>query len=340
MEPARNAVPTAVAPPVRAGGGDDAALDAAVAAYLTGDVQAAQALVATLGAPPAPTPAPPAAKRTMLGAAIALRAGDPAGALASLDAALQEPSPPATAVGRLELRILGGFDVAIDGVPVTKWPRRKAKLALAALVLNPAGLAPADFGDVLGDELTPTIARVAVLNLRRSLEPALAQGEDSRYVRSVEGRYALDASLLAPTDLQRFEALIARAQADPAGGMALLAQAIQLYRGHLLDDAFYGCFFEEERERARQQAVSALLKLASQAALPDEVAEGYLRRATTLAPDLEDVHVALIRFYHARGRDMMARKAYWDGRRGMKIHLGFATGPALEAAFQALGQLA
>ena len=270
----------------------------------------------------------------------------PAAASPSAPTASPSASPPASPPGMLTLRCLGTFDVRRDDVPLDQWPRRKAKLVLAALALRPLGLRTTELAELVGNgdaESGHAILRVNLPILRRTLEPGLARGEESAYVKSEDGRYVLAWDRVAAFDLTAFEQALAAAEADRRAGREAEAaeaceQALTLYRGDLFDDAYLADYFELERTRAMRQAVEAALFLAAFRGGAGDLlgAEAVLRRAATFAPCEEAVYVALMRHFRDAERPDRARQAYWDCRKALKHHMSVEPSAEFEAAASTL----
>ncbi|MDB5100598.1 MAG: putative sensor protein, partial [Cyanobacteria bacterium RYN_339] len=271
-----------------------------------------------------------------------LRQRDPAlwGSLATLRQA------PAAAAGELACQLLGILEIRLDGVLLDRWPRRKAKLVLAALLIYPRGLAQEALAELLSrgeaSDAALTTVHVNVSELRRVLQPALKKGEESRYVKLVGDRYVLDAARLAGVDVAAFDAAMREADGLKAGqpdqAEGAYERALAGYRGNLLDEKFFEGYFDEERESLRQRAVKALGWLASRynrQRRPAEV-ERALTRMIALAPCEEEAYLDLMDHHLAQDRPELARQAYWDARRALKQQLGLAPGEELEAAFRAL----
>jgi DNA-binding SARP family transcriptional activator len=246
--------------------------------------------------------------------------------------------------GVLALRAFGRFEVRQDGVLLDAWPRRKAKLLLAALALHPDGLRAGELAELIaGEEANPlNVLRVNAWALRRALEPALGRGEDSAYVRREGDRYALAWELVEGFDLRAFEAALAQAAplrtTAPRAAIATLEAGLALVRGPLFDDGPPFDLFEADRERCRRQAGEALAWIAAQHRQVGayDRAEAALERAIALAPCDEAGYDALMRLRRARGDAAGVRRAYWDLRRALKTGLGLVPTPELDALYRRL----
>ncbi|MDB5098865.1 MAG: transcriptional activator domain [Cyanobacteria bacterium RYN_339] len=253
------------------------------------------------------------------------------------------------AVGRLSIRCFGGFEVRLDGVLLDQWPRRKAKLIMAALLLYPRGLGLAQLGEILGpgEDITQaslTTLKVDVSALRKSLEPAMGKGATSKYVVTQDDRYLVDWDTVEYLDMRLFDVAIGQADRlrdnDEVGAAQSYEQALGHYRGNLLDDGFFQKYFEAEREKYRQQVVAALLWLARfhQKRGDMSSAEASLVRAVELAPCEEEAYIALMRFQKNTGRSERIRQVYWDCRKALKAYLGMTPSEEFEAAYQGIAK--
>ena len=246
----------------------------------------------------------------------------------------------------LHLTAFGEFEVRVGSLRLDAWPRRKAKLVLAALMLAPHGLTTFDLAELLADAqekgaAAVNMVQVSVFALRRILEPALGKGAASRYVHLRDERYLLDPGLLAETDLRAFDKAMDEGRRlrkpDPAGAAAAFARAVALYRGDLFAESFFQRWFEAEREAARADVLEALAWLADrhEDAGEDDAAEALLTRAGAIAPVDADVQSRLIDFHADRRRPDRVRRLYWDYRKALKARLGFAPDAAFDEAYEA-----
>jgi DNA-binding SARP family transcriptional activator len=283
-----------------------------------------------------------------LAAARALIEAGDYGFLHHQDQALWEELASASRTARvpaaLAFELLGPFTVRQGGVVLDQWPRRKARVLLAALALRPDGVRADELAEIVGHgEAHPAnVLRVNAWALRRVLEPQLARGEASRYLIVQGDRYRLAPELVARVDLAEFEADLAAAEplkdGDPREAARLLERAMGRVRGALLDEDGPFAVFEREREAFRRRCTTTLHWLgAHYRSCADYMrAEVALERAIALAPSDEEAYLAAMRLYRARGQDDRVRRAYWDCRRALKTHQGLTPSEAFEAAYRAL----
>lgn len=242
----------------------------------------------------------------------------------------------------LSLRLFGHFEVRQHGVLIDQWPRRKARLLLAALALHPEGLTAEALAVILGGEdVQPeNLVRVNAWALRRALEPGLDKRAGSRYVRFEQDRYRL--APVATSDVAEFRRLIveaeARREAAPAEAARTYERAIALVRGPLLDEGALFAPFEADRRRLTIDATEACLWLCAHHRRHGDYAraEAALGRGAALDPGNEEVYLASMRLYRALGQREKIRSVYWDCRKALKSREGRAPSEAFEAAYRAL----
>ena len=149
-----------------------------------------------------------------------------------------------TRAGPLKIHLLGPFRVLVGDRQVgeDRWPRRKAKQLVQILALSPQlrlhreqlmeTLWPDLSSDAAANNLNKTIHMA-----RRALEPRLASGADSAFVRRVEEQILLDGPSGVWVDAEAFER-----RARKAGGGSdaeALERALELYSGDLLPENPY-----------------------------------------------------------------------------------------------------
>lgn len=256
--------------------------------------------------------------------------------------------PVAVPVGdtQLAIRCFGTFEVKLGGVVLDQWPRRKSKLILAALILSPRGLRLADLAEQLGaEDFTSAVQRTFQSDLsalRRSLEPELAKGETSRYLKLVDDRYTLAWDQVGLLDVRQFDLAIARGrelrETDPEVAAGAFAEAIGYYRGTFLEDGLFQGLFEGPRESFRREAVEAMLWLDGfyQSHQQPDQAEEVLKRAIAIEPCEEELYIALMRLYQTLGRPVMVRKIYYDCRKALKSQLGVEPSDVFEKAYKVM----
>ncbi|WP_322761930.1 BTAD domain-containing putative transcriptional regulator [Frankia sp. Cr2] len=172
------------------------------------------------------------------------------------------------------VRLLGPVDVTVEG-SVRPVPGLRRKAVLARLALRPGEVVSVDqLIDAVWDGRPPATAvnslQSHVSYLRRVLGASDA-------IRAKAPGYVLGA---LATDLRRAEKLIGqgRGAADPAEGLAVLEQALDLWRGQPLVDVAELSWFAQEADRLEQ-----MWRVAEQAAVEYRLAFG---QHATLVPEL------------------------------------------------------
>lgn len=233
----------------------------------------------------------------------------------------------------LAVRLLGPFDVQVEGKPMRRLATRKRQWLLALLTLrNGRELQRGWLAGTLWPESTES---QALANLRQSLaELRRVLGSHANRVVSTPHTVRLDLTG-AYADVVRFDESAAR---EDAGS---LKRAIALYRGDLLE----GCTEEwvfQEREIRRHAWMKALETLADHCLKQGEFVEavGLLRQAVAADRFAEGLHCALMEALAENGDYAAVTQAYRELRN--LLHRELNTGPAAAttALFQRLQKAA
>ena len=221
-------------------------------------------------------------------------------------------------MSRLVLSFLGGFQVELDGQPLTRFKSNKARALLAYLAVEAArpqrrtALAAMLWPDRSERDALSNL-RYTLASLRRTLgevsttTPFLLVDHDTICFNPADVR-------LDVADLERWVGTAFRRPAALAGPQAAsilspdvtrreFQAAIALYRGHFLDGFSAGDAgpFEEwvllRREHISQQVIAALGWLAAQAERRSAFreAQSYARQQVEFEPWNEEAHRALMR---------------------------------------------
>jgi DNA-binding SARP family transcriptional activator len=238
----------------------------------------------------------------------------------------------------VDFRLLGPLDVIVDGRSVPLGGVKQRTL-LAILLLHANEVVPADR---LIDELWPDETPPSALNtlqgyvsrLRKALDGDGSNGGAGTIAFRSPG-YVLTASR-EQIDAQRFEQLIAQAEARassgaPAEAAALLRDALGLWHGAALADFAYDEFAQTEiarldelRLKAVEDRIDAELACGRHAAL---VAE--LEALVAEYPLRERPRRQLMLALYRSGRQTEALDVYRDARRTLHDDLGLEPTPAL-----------
>ena len=150
----------------------------------------------------------------------------------------------------IDINLLGGFSVFVDGRPVAAqaWTRRNAATLVKVLALRPGRRLPREqvmdllWPDLLLDQAAPRLHKAA--HYART-----ALGIQSAVVLSGDA-VALFPDAQVVVDVELFD----EASGDPSSA----AKAIDLYRGDLLPDDLYEPWADAERQRLRMRYLSLL----------------------------------------------------------------------------------
>ncbi len=150
---------------------------------------------------------------------------------------------------RVDVRLLGGFEVLVDGVPPPDgaWARQAPAALVKLLALSPGHrlrreqVIDALWPDLLLDRAAPRLHKAA--HYARA-----ALGAADGLVLSGD-TVALFPKAELHVDVEQFDAAVEAARASGAAGPA--AEAVELHRGELLPDDVYEPWTEIERDRLR-----------------------------------------------------------------------------------------
>jgi DNA-binding SARP family transcriptional activator len=212
-------------------------------------------------------------------------------------------------------------------IPQSAWRIRKAGSLVKLLALTRGHRLHRDqLLEVLWPDLPPAAAANnlhQVLHFaRRMLEPELATGQPSRYLRFERDLVTLAAPGPIWVDAEAFEAA-AQAAAERRD-LEGFETAARLYGGELLPADRYEDWAAGPRERLRQSYLEILLHLARLYAGGSEFARAVETLGAVLAiePTHEGAHASLIRLYAAVGDRRGALRQYEQLRDLLKQELG------------------
>ncbi|HEY3184885.1 MAG TPA: AfsR/SARP family transcriptional regulator [Gaiellaceae bacterium] len=234
-----------------------------------------------------------------------------------------------------EFRLLGPFEVAVDGEPVAI-AGEKPRALLARLLLDAGRVVSADtLVDGLWGDRPPASARkvtqVYVSQLRKALGADAIETRPPGYVLRARPD---------EVDLGRFEALAeeAREAPDPARRADLLRRALGLWRGAALEEFRHEPFaraasqrFAELRLAALGRRIDAELELGRHEELVDELAALVDEEPLREGPRRQ----LMLALYRA-GRQADALAAYREGRHLLVEQLGIEPSPALQELERAI----
>jgi DNA-binding SARP family transcriptional activator len=155
-----------------------------------------------------------------------------------------------------------------------------------------------------------------VHGLRDKLEPGRAKRQESPFIVTVRGGYAINRRHVRVDADVFVEAvrggLSAAERGEPDAAVELLELAMSLYRGDLLEDEPYAEWAMAERDRLRAMATDSLRTLAEIALKRNDpaAAVGQLERMADFEPFDSDVHRELLGALLAAGRRSEAMRRY------------------------------
>ena len=219
----------------------------------------------------------------------------------------------ASSPGKLELRLLGLTEITVDGTRIDErlWTRRKSKSLLKILALAPRHqVSREQLMEMLWPELDPDLSannlNKVIHAARRTLEPELKSGADSRFVVTSEQQIALTASGGLWIDAEEFEtAALTSLRGDI---VADVDHALALYRGDLLDEDRYEEWTQTRREHLKRLYGRLLAHAGQLDEAQGRMLESIDRWAKLLALDdcNEDAHRQLMRLYAMTGTRHLA----------------------------------
>lgn len=227
---------------------------------------------------------------------------------------------------KVEIRLLGGFEVRADGRAVHGFESQKVRGLLAYLVM-PRGVPRGRerLASLFWPEHEPNSARSslrqALYNLRSTLSPAEPLVSSHQAV-------TFSRDLDVEVDAEAFEEALRRGLEEDAPH--LLTQAVRLYHGDFLS----GCpvragseledWIAEQRERLREGAIQALRTLIAFHRERGEhrLAVQHAQRLLALDPLAEEAHRQLMGLYSLSGRRGRALSQYEHLRNLLERELG------------------
>lgn len=242
-------------------------------------------------------------------------------------------------MAQLYLQLLGGFAVAIDQQPVTKFRSAKSRALLAYLAAQPdrdharTTLATLFWGD-LPEDAAKTNLRIELSNLNKLLADHPALVIERNTVRFQRACAAVDVINFQQM-LTTFGALPVETQRREVGR---LGAAVEWYQGEFLDgfSVTDAPAFDEWRvmtqEQLHEQAMSALTRLQQHYAEEGRWGElvAVARRQLALTPWQESAHRNLMQALAAQGQRDAALEQYARCVTVLQTELGVEPTPATQ----------
>ncbi len=236
-------------------------------------------------------------------------------------------------MSRLEIRLLGGFEVWHGDQMVRGFESQKVRALLAYLLLHQVSHQSRDrLAGLLwpdrDDDTARRNLRQAVYNLRTTLPHS---NTGSPAILTTHQNVQFNPETDYWLDVKAFEDAIRRSTLAE-GGIAPqhLAEASDLYRGDFMAGFFitgspdFEHWLLYEQERLREMAIQALRRLVDYYLASGAYRQGirYGRRLLEIDPLFEEAHRNLIRLYALSGRRSRALAQYEDCRALLYTELG------------------
>jgi len=232
--------------------------------------------------------------------------------------------------GSLEIRLLGPFDVRLQGKPLPSLRTRKGQWLLALLVLKQDR--PLDRGWLAGTLWPDSNDEQARMSLRKSLNDLrlALSAEAYRIYAPTPRSLGFDLSN-AFVDVVRFDAALARGEEQD------LQEAVSLYGGPLVENCQEEWVLSERqmREQAYLQALERLAALAMERGDPAGAAE-RLRLCIVVDPLRESAQRLLMQALAATGSYAAATEVYRDLRLLLRRELNIEPDAETRALYQRL----
>ncbi len=229
-------------------------------------------------------------------------------------------SPVGPARPSLRIRLLGPGEITIDGRVLTDrdWSGRRARSLLLLLASTPGHrLHREQIIDLLWPDADLDSGANALYKslhaLRRTLEPGLRTGRDSKCISVAGTSIALGEDVDLWLDVDQFTALLSHASALPEPEQRpILRTALDLYRGEFVADERYAEWPVPRREALRAEYERAVLELAALDLAAGEplAATPWLEALLAQEATAESAHRALMRAYQAAGQRSLALRQY------------------------------
>jgi len=247
-------------------------------------------------------------------------------------------------VGILEISLLGGFQVHIDGLPLDPIPSRTARSLLAYLGINRDRTHTRDLlAGMFWPDLPDSEARRQLSRALWHIHACIDQGNEHRprHVVTAGGAVRLNPKAAIQLDTERFQQLLREAQSDsvvdPLDEAQLLEAAVSLYKGDLLE-GFYEDWALAARDAFRADYLQAVRRLCDLAAAKGdyEAALTHARLLTRHDPWEEDGHRRVMRLVVLVGRPNEAIRQYQTCCQTLKSELGAEPSKATRQLYEAV----
>lgn len=249
---------------------------------------------------------------------------------------------------RIEIHLLGGFEVLLDGRPLSGFESQKVRALLAYLAM-PRGAAHGRerLAALFWPEHEPASARSslrqALYNLRSTLAPSPPEPGWQPIVATHQA-VTFDRDADVWIDAEAFEEALRRGLGERGAAPTVLAQAVELYRGHFLSgspvrgSAEFEDWVVEQQERLREGAIQALRALIAHHRDRGawRLAIQHAQRLLGIDPLAEEAHRQLMSLYSLSGRRGRALSQYEDLRHLLDRELGIEPAEETHALYRSI----
>ncbi|MGD9702605.1 MAG: BTAD domain-containing putative transcriptional regulator [Acidimicrobiia bacterium] len=245
---------------------------------------------------------------------------------------------------RVVVRLLGPFELTVDGTAIVDWQGRLGPMVLKFLLAQPRRRCSRDmlieqFWPYADVDRARNRLHVAVSSLRR----AVRASADVALIEHQDGWYRLSPTVELAVDVDEFDRCMDDGDrhvrhGDPEQALAAFRRAVHLYRGDYLADIP----FEEWASTAREAYRAAYLRaLERVAALAEEL--GFVTDATEAAsrmlrvdPCREEAHRVLMRCHARQHRLTDVLRQFERCRACLADTIGVTPGPETVALYRQL----
>jgi DNA-binding SARP family transcriptional activator len=237
---------------------------------------------------------------------------------------------------RVEVQLLGGFELRRDGEPLPAIDSARVASLIAYLVLNrDTQHSRQHLAYLLWPDSTDAQART---NLRHLLHKIRRSPEINDLIQVTPRTVGWRLNRAVRLDVGKFESALDRAaDLDDASRLTMLTQAVDTYPGDLLP----GCYDDwllAERERLRNRFLDALhdLGVLHHRQGDHATAAGYLERLVREDPLRESAYQHLMLAYQARGDRSQAIRSYHICVSTLERELGVGPSPVIHETYREL----
>lgn len=247
----------------------------------------------------------------------------------------------------LEIRFLGGMEVLVDGVPVPEkaWQTRKTRTLFKYLVLQKGRRVSRDqLMEFLWPGSEPASAaaslRVTLTRLRKALaQPVGGNGSKTPFFGDERGMIWFNPRGDYRLDTEEFEKNACRGLAELRAGnrdgaVPALEEAMEIYRGDLLEEDLYQDWAASERERLQIIYLDILIGLArlyldAGGRASNGRALSLLQRALTVNPYHEETYLVMMEVHRESGQTGEALRLYEKCSKMLAEEFGARPGRAM-----------